>query len=151
MWHEDCTRRPHHGCPVGHLLQSCSQGQEAPPRNHTGRTTFSKCQGPGQHQLPPGSSSAHPGHWAFRHFQRDFQKTSSTGAMTACSAFVGVQNGTTRVEVDTAWLTHWPKIITRPYLRPSPQAAPFQTGSTLQGCITGGLSTRVVDLLAVHC
>ncbi|KAK2910670.1 hypothetical protein Q8A73_008385 [Channa argus] len=25
------------------------------PRIHTGRTAFSKCQGPGQHSLPPGA------------------------------------------------------------------------------------------------
>lgn len=62
---------------------------------------------------------------SFRRSQWEFQKISSTGAMTPRSAFVGLQNETARVEAATAWLTHRPKIITLPYLTPSPQAAPL--------------------------
>lgn len=122
MWHEDGTRRLRRGCPFGHLLWSCSQGQEA-PRNHTGRTAFSNAKARDSACFPRellGTSQT----LSFRRSQWDFQKTSSTGAMTPCGAFVGE---TARVEATPAWLTPRPKIITLPYLGPSPQAAPLRS------------------------
>ncbi|KAI9541129.1 hypothetical protein NQZ68_033589 [Dissostichus eleginoides] len=128
MWHEDGTRRPHCECPFGHLLCSCSQ--EAPQKPHRKNGIF-KCQGPGQRSPPPrdilGTSQRLCSQWGF-------QKTSSTGVMTPCGAFVGE---TARVEAASARLTHRPKIITLPYLGPSPRAAPLWSK---QGAITRLLS-----------
>ncbi|KAK2844089.1 hypothetical protein Q5P01_010748 [Channa striata] len=90
-----------------------------PKKPHRKNGIF-KMPGPRTAVASPGTSSAQT--LSFRDFQWDLQKTSSNGTMTPCSAFVVVQNETTRVEVATACLTHWPKIITLPYLRPSPQA-----------------------------
>lgn len=112
-----------------------------PPRNHTGRMAFSNARAWDSAHFPKELLCTSQT-LSFRCSQWDFQKTSSTGAMTPCGAFVGVQNETARVEVATAWLTHQPKIITPPHLGPSPRAAPLQTGIPLPDCVTGGLSTR---------
>ena len=143
MWHEDGTRRQRRGCPVGHLLWSCSQGQEAPQKPHRKNGIF-KCQGPGQRSFPPGAP---------RHIPDTELQTLSAGlpesilnwSVTPCGAFVGVRNETARVEAAAAWLARRPKIITLPHLGPSPRAAPlrskqgahYQTASSLEG-----LSTR---------
>lgn len=61
----------------------------------------------------------------FRWSQLGVKKTSLSCTMSLCYAFVAAQNGTGGVEVATAWLTCWPKIITRPCLLPGPQAVPL--------------------------
>lgn len=121
MWHEDCTRRQRHGCPVGHLLWSCSQDQEAHPQKVHRKNDIFKMPGPQQHSFPLGTP---------QHIPASGLQMHSVGlpepivdSTTPCRVFVGVQIEATRVEVATAWLNHRPKIITLPYLGPSPQAA----------------------------
>lgn len=97
-----------------------------PPRNHTGRTAFSNAR-TGDSARFPQELLCTSQTLSLRCSRWDFQKTSSTGAMTPCGAFVSVQNETARVEAPTAWLTHRPKIITLPHLWPTPQAAPLRS------------------------
>ncbi|KAE8288350.1 hypothetical protein D5F01_LYC12218 [Larimichthys crocea] len=99
-------------------------GPGSPPETTQEETAFSKCQGPGQRSFSPGEILGTSQTLSFRRSQQVFQKTSSTGAMTPCGAFVGV---TARVEAATAWLTQRPKIITLPHLGPSPQASPLRS------------------------
>lgn len=118
-------------------------GPGSPPRNHTGRTAFPNARARDSTGFPLellGTSQT----LSFRRSQWDLQKKSSSGVVTLCSAFVGVQNETRRVEATTACLTQWPKIITLPHLGPSPQAVPlgskqaahYQTAS-LKACPEG--------------
>lgn len=117
-------------------------GPGSPPRNHTGRTAFPNARARDSAGFPPellGTSQT----LSFRRSQWDLQKKSSSGVVTLCSAFVGVQNETRRVEATTACLTQWPKIITLPHLGPSPQAVPLgSAGSPLPDCVTEGLPRR---------
>ncbi|KAK9513202.1 hypothetical protein VZT92_026755 [Zoarces viviparus] len=115
------------GCVVNVHLAICC-GPAARARKHpspTQKGRLFKCQGPGL--VSPGRFLGTSQTLSFRRPRWDFQKTSPTGAMTPCSAFVGVQRGTARVEAAAAWLTHRPKIITLPYLGPSPRAAPLRS------------------------
>lgn len=134
------------GCVVDVQLAICcgpAARARKPPRNHTGRTAFSNARARDSARSPRELFSTSQT-LSFRRSRRDFQETSSTGAMTPCGAFVGEQNETSRVEAATAWLTHRPKIITLPHLGPSPRAAPlrskqgahYQTAS-LEACPQG--------------
>lgn len=111
-----------------HLAICCGPAARPrkPPRNHTGRTTFSNARARDSARFPRELLCTSQT-LSFRRSQWDFQKTSLTGAMTPCCAFVGVQHETARVEAATARLSRRPKIITLPYLGPSPQAAPLRS------------------------
>ncbi|KAK5922896.1 hypothetical protein CgunFtcFv8_020123 [Champsocephalus gunnari] len=114
-----------------HLAICCAPAARKPPETTLEEWHF-QMPGPGTALVRPprdilGTSQRLCSQWGF-------QKTSSTGVMTPCGAFVGE---TARVEAASARLTHRPKIITLPYLGPSPWAAPLWSR---QGAISRLLS-----------
>ncbi|KAM3614712.1 uncharacterized protein V6R79_018330 [Siganus canaliculatus] len=113
-----------------------------PSRNHTGRTAFLNARAQDSSHIPwelLGTSQTQ----SFRCSQWDFQKTSSTGAMTPCSAFVGVQNetasGSSHSMGKSSAKDHYSSSSPA---KSSGCSTRLQTGSPLPDCVIGGQSTR---------
>lgn len=123
-----------------------------PPRNHTERTAFLKCQGPGQLSFPPGAPRAHPRHWASDTLTGMSRRHPQPERWLHAVHLFGVQHETARVEAATVWLTHRPKIITLPYLGPSPRAAPLRSkqGAHYQAAHWRPVHMAWGDLLVFH-
>ncbi|CAB1431120.1 unnamed protein product [Pleuronectes platessa] len=124
------------------ICYSAAARARKPPRNHTGRTAFPKCQGPGQRSLPPGAP--HPSQTlSFRWSQWGSKKTSLTGVTNPCGAFVGLQNEITRVEANHSMAhssakDHYSSLSGA---KSSGYSTALQTGSPLPDHVTVGLST----------